>query len=566
MLVLAAALAAVTTTNPSCGTCEAERSTLLWPAVAGHGWTRPMSEVGWHLPSYRDLSPKSYPSYLEERARCKWKDAGTLAEHNSKVAADAGWPQPQDMFGRMPDGSSRLPFANATTKVCTLPPEVDGSGSWTQWVITRVAGVAPRGRRASYHPGYRQWGFLSAQAIFVCIPRPRAARAASSTFVVQSINSIYNATSGKSVGYPPLHTHHANTFLYGAVRAQHLEPALMYSTNLSVFASSVHGMRHADFVECEEGVEDTNACALVRLDKGGRLAGYPVYDRSYECSDSLLNFLGSGEMRFVPDLHGKYTREEMDLEFGRKYAVDADGAADARASLYAFDFALGGSGNTFHPHAFKSGRISVGWHVYHLPATLRFHSSWVHTHAQGAVEVFVLEGDVEEMLPARLVHACYARGGSCEDVPQHGRRGQRSVPNVEQNDMLPGKVNLTAASVLQSVIAYSEGRMATDGTQTLRCQYKSRNAVVDGLSYTRASAQASATLPTCADWTASAGSYISLLVFSHPPGPGRSDFVVGKAMSQHVRWYSNAEILHGRHGPRTPNTPAYTTRHAKAHA
>ena len=78
-----------------CGTCEAERSALiwLWPNVAlVEGWTPATREAGWQLGSYRDLSAESYPSYVDARARCEWKDAKYLAKHNWQVAADAGYP------------------------------------------------------------------------------------------------------------------------------------------------------------------------------------------------------------------------------------------------------------------------------------------------------------------------------------------------------------------------------------------------------------------------------------------------------------------------------------------
>ena len=72
---------------------KGHRNLTVWPNVAlVEGWTPATREAGWQLGSYRDLSAESYPSYVDARARCEWKDAKYLAKHNWQVAADAGYP------------------------------------------------------------------------------------------------------------------------------------------------------------------------------------------------------------------------------------------------------------------------------------------------------------------------------------------------------------------------------------------------------------------------------------------------------------------------------------------
>ena len=507
----------------ACGTCDAELSTQLWQGVGAPlppGWTPAISDEGWQLGAYRDLSPESYESYLDARARCEWKSTGTLATHNWRVATDAGHSYAPNVSGT----DRRIPFMSAPTKVCVLPPEYEKaeSGSWTQWVITRVENIT-FGRRGILHSVYKQWGFYSNDNIDVNIAKPKPSGRPSKTFVVQTINTASSMLDEQPLAYPPLHTHHVNTFLGGKGAGPR------WLRNFSVFIGTVHGMRHADFYECMPGVEDPNACSLIRLDKGAGKLGYSVTDYQYEHSVSLFNIVGE-----VPK--GYKAHKNMVLEFGRKYTVEEEGTLHARKPLYGFDMSINGCGDTFIPRASLEGSISVAWRVFQkLPTSLKFHSSWLHTHAQLASEVFVLEGDIEKVLPLELVAACYASEGSCE-VASNGQRGQRRVRGVEQRDMSLQQLGLTAASVLKHV-------MAGSSAITLRCQYKSRNVVVNGVSYTRSAARTTASARTCDDWTVSAGSHISILVFSHPLASSRNDLKVGKAHPQHIRWYANAELL-----------------------
>jgi len=308
--------------------------------------------------------------------------------------------------------------------------------------------------------------------------------------------------------------------------------------NVSVFPFPVRGMRHADWVECEEGVQDTNACAFVRLDQGEGRFGFQMSERTYEATDSLFNLVGEGQPGGIT------------LEFGRKYAGSANGSALHRTPLIGIDLSMNGHGDSWCPDAIKNscGRrcagISVSWHATRMPVTLRFRASWLHTHAQAPIEVLVLAGDVEEMLPQKLVAACYGRG-SCFKHP-NGQRGQRPDLKGELHDMSLQKYGFTAASVLEHVLRYSQKHMGEHGSATLRCQYKSRNHVVNGVAYVRSAARSNATAHLCDDWLVRAGSDVSLLAFSHPLRPDRTDIKHGKEAtwySQHVRWYGFAEIL-----------------------
>ena len=551
-----------------CGTCEAERSalrwqelatvkakdpahsTLMWPekaALKDVGWTRPSDEAGWG-PQYRDLSPESYPAYLQARSKCTWQSSGTLGQHNSAIATNHGFREYQPMSSESAM-KQPIPLINTSVKVCTLPLEWTPDGGWTQWIITRVEDVEPRSKQGAYHGSYRTWGFLSPQNIDVILARPPPGTG--DLFVVQSINTALDSMGG-AISYPPLNTHHSNTFLYGTgqggINGKTSNHFTSWLPTVSAMGSAERGMRHADFVECEPGNQDPNACSLISLEKGGTNVGFLMSNQTYEQTDSLYNLLGT-PWKGHEDENGMWQADKIVLEFGRKYAGGPKGILH-RTPFWGFDIAINQNGISWQPDATRAScggavcyGISVSWHVIRIPATMHIRSSWLHTHPMVPNEVFVLEGDVERMLPTKLVTACYAGGGCAEQLGgQH--RGFRPMkagpPYVEEHDVSLHSIGLTADEVLQHVLEKSAQQRAKNGRGPLRCQYKSRNIVVDGRVYTRAAARAVATAHRCDNWTLPTGSRLSLLVFSHPTAPERTDLKFRQMFSQHVRWYAYA--------------------------
>ena len=175
------------------------------------------------------------------------------------------------------------------------------------------------------------------------------------------------------------------------------------------------------------------------------------------------------------------------------------------------------------------------WHIYTMPVGTRVVSSWYHTHAHVASEMWVTAGDIERSLPEGMVLRAKAGTGSAEYVVSNGARGTFVSAQLLHDD--EGKANNFSLAELQ---AHTLKHLPAG---SLRCQYKSRNEFVKDAFFGREAARSRASAATCDDWTIQAGEQFSLLVFNYPyTGSQQAIVGGGEPNEQHNRWWPVMEL------------------------
>jgi len=258
----------------------AERANV-WPERLAPGWSRPADEGAWAGSQFNEFAPGRYEAYLEARNTCEWRPALRLDEHNAKYRA---------VRGRLNNGSARVQHTVDgawPAAVCVLPAGPDVNGLPSQTWITRVGPIDFKNRFLS----------LASNGFDVYPAAP-----AGDVYMTASIEAVFNASSGRGLQYPPLHTHHAASRLQhvhggdprpsAAARATN-DAAELLNRQFSGQAYGNHGplaflplrqsMRHADFAGCVDGAKDDNACAFLAMPPG---LGWPVPDGSATMSYS----------------------------------------------------------------------------------------------------------------------------------------------------------------------------------------------------------------------------------------------------------------------------------------
>jgi hypothetical protein len=409
-------------------------------------------------------------------------------------------------------------------QTCRLPPTNDGSGMQRQWFVTRV-GPLPMGP--------------DAYKCIALIPAMPTDIDGGTTFVVSSSDSyladMRDGQGPREVGYPPLHPHHANSFVVGyhpKLTAKPLPasaggifadwyPWAAYTTHQLMTTGAQASMNspgfNADFVGCRPGAE-LGACFFLKLPAG---TGFPVYKATDLWSSSLVNRAGS--WREPPGGPGPML---VTWEFGRQFAT-ASTAPRARARpaslltpVWTLDFAAVGNGNTYEIGRYKHLE-GVVFHSYTFPVSGRVHGSWYHTHAQAKSEMWVLSGKMEELLPMKLLSLCQERG-ICR--PTGGGSHGTVTTAVPLNDL-----GYDTQSLQQHILQ----RVAETGL-VLRCQYRSMADLVDGQLWGRASLRNVASRATCDNWAFKAGDSITLVAFSPSGLPAPTP--------QHHRWWPVVEL------------------------
>jgi len=153
----------------------------------------------------------------------------------------------------------------------------------------------------------------------------------------------------------------------------------------------------------------------------------------------------------------------------------------------------------------------------------------MHSHSPFASEMFIIKGDVQQMLPSALVLRCKYR----RQCVSEGIWGNGTERNIE--DLSLSRVQ--SERVLRTVLSRS------GNTSAVLCQYKSRNENVDGVAYTRSHYRARWCAKTCDNIMLEQGAKISMLVLNYPLSPKRTDILRNFSFMQHHRWYAGMEVL-----------------------
>ena len=167
-------------------------------------------------------------------------------------------------------------------------------------------------------------------------------------------------------------------------------------------------------------------------------------------------------------------------------------------------------------------------------------SSWYHTHSLMANEMFVLAADVEKYLPPDLVHECY-NSTTLRNYPRCLDRIDNYGTGISDKTWSGLDVSLginghpSAAKLVRKL-------MASLPAHAVRCHFKSRNTIINGQVYNRATPRARKTAKKCDDWRVFKGEPISLVVLTYPSsafnGAGRP-----ARIPQHNRWMVHATML-----------------------
>jgi hypothetical protein len=265
---------------------------------------------------------------------------------------------------------------------------------------------------------------------------------------------------------------------------------------------------------------------------------FKVAKGSFNIASGLYNLVG-----------GTWEDQDIFFEFGRIYSVKAptrrslgsDGHAghdttlegkvlNDRSDMYLWDFAVVGTGQKYVPARHRPFG-SVAWRVWTSPFRLRFRGSWMHTHSAVASEMLIFQGDIEQRLPPELVKQCYHES-KCAD-----KRSKGTGIHAPKGDMVLTREMST------TLIRDVASRSVVNGTTELRCQYKSRNALVGNRAYVRSHYRSRLTAHTCEDWILEKNEKVSMLVLTYPVSQGRSDMPHESAVQQHHRWWAGTEIL-----------------------
>lgn len=483
----------------------------------------------WEHEHFTLQSVDAYEDMVRERERCVWSPKVSVANHTLKHMR-AKYPFEKSEAALRQHGRRFIAGCgmdwSAMVQVCVLP-ETDGGGPAGQlvrhqWFFTRV-GPLPVG------PG-----------AFKCIALiPAMPASPQSTFLIESSDTYFaDARDGRGyreVGYPPLHPHHANSFMVGYNDEltqmgqdsvfKHFYPWPAYSTaqwtQFGAQASMNSPGFNADFVGCRPNTK-LGACFHLQTPPG---TGFPVYRNTDMWSSSLLNRVGNW-MERDPN------KEPMMVmwHFGRKFASSTAGGGGTGVKpaafltpLWSLDFAVVGNGNTYEIGGFAKLE-GIVFHTYTMPVAGTVRGSWFHTHAQAKSEMWVLGASYEAMLPPAIVDACEKRGICKPTGPSaQGTTGRVAFPLLDEFGFDIARLQ-----------AYVRTRAAPE--RALRCEYRSA-AVPDasGTMWGRQSLRRRSSRETCDDWVFEAGQHITLLAFDFARDSG--------VVQQHQRWFATLELV-----------------------
>lgn len=418
---------------------------------------------------------------------CEWSESVSVANHTIRHMR-ARYPFPmsekalQTYSRRFFDGC----FLDWSPKVqtCKLRPVSDADGVQRQWFITRV-GPLPLGPEA-----YKCIGLIPAMPLDID---------GGTTFLVSSVdNYLADFRDGRGfreVGYPPVHPHHANSFNVGyrpSLTAKPLPgssggifegwyPWAAYTTHQLMTTGAQASMNtpgfNADLVGCRPGAE-LGACFFFRLPEG---TGFPVYKGTDLWSTSKINRVGKWREQSPKDRPMLIT-----WEFGRQFVTSRARPASIVTPVWTLDFAAVGNGRTYEIGRYKHLE-GIVFHCYSFPVSGRVYGSWYHTHAQAKSELWVLSGTMEELLPQKILSACYSRG-ICK--PSGG--GSRGTVSTAIG---LASVGYSIETLQQHILSQltTKGRM-------LRCRYRSVAQMVDGQLWGRQSQRSPETRSSCDRW------------------------------------------------------------------
>ena len=591
---------------PSCGLCDAERQAPFASDQTDTRWTNPDDANGWRMPQYSIQSPQAYrDDYAERRKGCTWVRSGGLMNHITKYGSPALRAMTRNELARLvPLQLGKLSeFFDLPVSVCEQKPVWQSDGSFRQTMITRLGPVRLRGGwfRATYLPARpRGQHSLLVATIDAYYNALNGSELGYPPLHPHHSNSIIT-------GYPRQYTsggrgEFADWYPWSGLTLDDAAIGGQSSMNSPGF--------NADLMDCEEardGGAAPNACYYLQLPKG---YGWPVSADTDFWSSSLLNSVAGwtdppiyveygrtydviprpeSPPQPLPVMRPVWTLDFPVIGSGGTFTDQAIAKAAATAvcakegdicecygtviysgnglehiakdvdrEIVCSNEAFGGD-PTFNSPKYcycvgtrrsAEDAVSVAWHTFQMPAAGRFVASWYHTHAQAASELWVLDGDVHNMLPKRLVDICYDRrhctwtgpssrgtGHRCGDdgltVPQRRKlcnqmRGQ-NIPN-DLKDVWLGDpaLNISASDVRNSVLRHGDGA-------ALRCQFKSRNSLSQRGPFVgvhgREAARAHASESTCDGWEFAAGQNISLLAFNYPT------VRLGNRHEQHALWF-----------------------------
>jgi len=119
------------------------------------------------------------------------------------------------------------------------------------------------------------------------------------------------------------------------------------------------------------------------------------------------------------NIEGKtWVDQHVFFEFGRRYTVRAPTGnhalvkgttPDGRRNMFVWDFGVTSGGASYNLISNHKPFGSVAWRVYTIPFATRVIGTWMHSHSPFASEMFIIKGDVQQMLPSALVLRCKYR-------------------------------------------------------------------------------------------------------------------------------------------------------------
>jgi hypothetical protein len=395
---------------------------------------------------------------------------------------------------------------------------------------------------------------------FVCMVLIPAKPTNRTSFIVETLDAYFVSKGRRSseksdfltarekkftVGYPPVHPHHANSWYVGYHDSltkqdnsifRDFWPVPFYSVDtiskgeggVIQSTSNTPGF-NADFLDCHPDFEDThggapNACFFLQLPKR---MGFPILEGTDLWSSSLVN-----DVVQVGDTH------QVTWEFARTYVTP--GANAPRKSwprpVWTLDFAVVGNGNTYEPqvtHPAGASGSSVAFHTYFWPTSGKILTSWSHSHAQGPSELWILDKTASEALPAALYAACWTNricGTS------HGR-----AEGVLGPSDLPLEPHGFSIGSLQSNIL-------ANFPDAVRCWYKTTNKIMKGKPWGRSPMRTADSRQTCDGWAFKKGQAFTMLAFNYPTANVTGALkswnldIPTSNFEQHHRWWPITEL------------------------
>ena len=390
-------------------TTRTSRGPVLAIAAAAYAAVAMAATSEWEQGHPALQSIDSYDDMLRERQKCTWSRSTPIATHTLTYMR-AIYPFEKSEAALI-EHSRRFVAGcgiewNAKAQTCVLPETAAGRDERHQWFFTRVGPLV-------MGPG--AWKCI---ALIPAMPK-----APQTTYLIESSDTYladaHDGNGFREVGYPPLHPHHANSFMVGynenLTQMSHSSvfdnfypwPAYttMQWTKYGAQASMNSPGFNADFVGCRPSTP-LGACFHIKTPRG---TGFPVYRNTDMWSSSLVNRVG----KWVEPMPRTQPMQVV-WYFGRKFASPhregakaAGGGGGARPSvmrtpLWSLDFAVVGNGNTY-----EYGRVpkveGLVFHTYTMPVGGKVRGSWFHTHAQAKSEMWILAAHYVVLLPKRLI-------------------------------------------------------------------------------------------------------------------------------------------------------------------